>query len=121
MGVLWLYTSIEECKLLIGVSANSDILKVVIYNLMTHHTAIRAVDIVRANHAGPRLTVEMDVVIDPHENLRKCHDICVDLQNKLQNLLNVDRAFVHIDYETTHRPEHAKMIYNHLAAERTNS
>lgn len=87
---------------------------------MTHHTAIRAVDIVRANHAGPRLTVEMDVVIDPHETLRKCHDICEDLQNKLQNLLNVDRAFVHIDYETTHRPEHAKKIYNNLAAERTN-
>ncbi|KAB8277107.1 hypothetical protein BDV30DRAFT_245480 [Aspergillus minisclerotigenes] len=83
MGVLWLCTSIEECKLLIGVTA----------------------DIVRAYHAGPRLIVEVDV----------------DLQNKLQNLMNVDRAFVHIGYETTHRPEHAKMIDNNLAAERTNS
>ena len=44
----------------------------------------------------------------------------MDSQNNLETLPNVDRAFVHIDYETTHRPEHAKKIYNNLAAERTN-
>lgn len=72
---------------------------------MTDHTATRAVLIFRWNHAGRRLIVEVDVVMDS--------------QNNFETLPNVDRAFVHIDYESTHRPEHAKKIYNNLAAERT--
>ncbi|EIT73697.1 hypothetical protein AO1008_04839 [Aspergillus oryzae 100-8] len=64
-----------------------------------------AVLIFRWNHAGRRLIVEVDVVMDS--------------QNNFETLPNVDRAFVHIDYESTHRPEHAKKIYNNLAAERT--
>ncbi|KAE8357936.1 hypothetical protein BDV27DRAFT_164060 [Aspergillus caelatus] len=96
--LLWLHT------------ADSDILNVVTYISMTHHTAIRAVDTVRAYHAGPRLIVKVDVVMDPHGTLKKYHDISEDLQNKLESLPNLNHAFVHIDYETTHRPEHAKKI-----------
>ena len=38
--LLWLHTSIGECKLHIGVSADSDILNVVTHIYMTHHSAI---------------------------------------------------------------------------------
>lgn len=107
---LWLHTSIGECKLLIGVSAEPEILNVITYISMTHHTAVQAVDTVRAYHAGPHLIVEVDVVMDPMNTLKRCHDISEDLQDKLESLPNVDRAFVHIDYETTHRPEHAKKL-----------
>lgn len=31
------------------------------------------------------------------------------LQIKLESLPNVERAFVHVDYETSHAPEHRKM------------
>ncbi|KAF9893933.1 hypothetical protein FE257_008904 [Aspergillus nanangensis] len=105
---LWLYTSIGECKLLIGVSADSDMLNLITYISMTHHDSIEAVDTVRAYHSGPRLTVEVDVVMDSNTTLKTCHDISEDLQEKLESLPDVERAFVHIDYETTHKPEHSK-------------
>ncbi|KAE8340540.1 hypothetical protein BDV24DRAFT_164271 [Aspergillus arachidicola] len=108
--LLWLQTSIAECQLLIGVIADSDILNVVTYFSMTHHPAICAVDTARAYHAGPRLIVEVDVVMDSHEPWRKSHDISEDSQNNLESLPNVDRAFFHTEYKTSHRPEHAKNI-----------
>ncbi|PIG81438.1 hypothetical protein AARAC_005678 [Aspergillus arachidicola] len=108
--LLWLQTSIAECQLLIGVIADSDILNVVTYFSMTHHPAICAVDTARAYHAGPRLIVEVDVVMDSHEPWRKSHDISEDSQNNLESLPNVDRAFFHTEYKTSHWPEHAKNI-----------
>ena len=36
--------------------------------------------------------------------LWKAHDISQQLQDKLESLPNVERAFVHVDHETTHAP-----------------
>lgn len=36
--------------------------------------------------------------------LWKAHDISERLQDKIEVLPNVDRAFVHVDHETTHMP-----------------
>lgn len=52
------------------------------------------------------MIVEVDVVMDPEESLRATHDVAEDLQFKLESLPDVERAYVHVDYETTHRPEH---------------
>ena len=67
---------------------------------------ILAIDTVRAYHSGPRIIVEVDIVMDPHESLRTTHDVAEDLQVKLESLPDVERAYVHIDYETSHKPEH---------------
>jgi divalent metal cation (Fe/Co/Zn/Cd) transporter len=48
---------------------------------MTYDPAVRAVIIVGAYHAGPRLIVEVGVVMDPGSSLRRCHDISEDLQD----------------------------------------
>lgn len=37
--------------------------------------------------------------------LRDSHDIGESLQQKLESLPDVERAFVHADYETSHKPE----------------
>ena len=66
----------------------------------------RAIDTVRAYTSGPRLVVEVDVVMDPDESLMATHDVAEELQMKLESLPNVERAYVHVDYETTHKPEH---------------
>jgi divalent metal cation (Fe/Co/Zn/Cd) transporter len=39
--------------------------------------------------------------------LREAHDIGEALQEKLERLPEIERAFVHLDYEFTHQPEHA--------------
>lgn len=36
--------------------------------------------------------------------LWKAHDVSQQLQDKIELLPNVERCFVHVDYETTHRP-----------------
>ena len=73
---------------------------------MTHSSSIIALDTVRAWHSGPRFIVEVDVVMNPEDTLRATHDIAEELQTKLESLPDVERAYVHVDYETSHAPEH---------------
>ena len=73
---------------------------------MTHSPYIRAIDTVRSYHSGPRLIVEVDIVMDPQETLRSTHDTAEELQTKLESLPDVERAYVHVDFETSHAPEH---------------
>jgi divalent metal cation (Fe/Co/Zn/Cd) transporter len=80
--------------------------RILTVSAMTHSPAIRQIDTVRAYHSGPRLIVEVDVVMDPESSLRATHDIAEELQIKLESLPDVERAYVHVDYETDHRPEH---------------
>lgn len=71
---------------------------------MTHSDLVLKVDTVRAYHSGPRLVAEVDVVMDRNLSLAESHDCAEALQIKLEQLPNVERAFVHVDYETTHKP-----------------
>ena len=42
--------------------------------------------------------------MDANTPLWKAHDVSQQLQDKIEVLPNVERAFVHVDYETTHQP-----------------
>ncbi|KAI9705682.1 MAG: hypothetical protein M1820_005092 [Bogoriella megaspora] len=103
---LWLHTAYTEFQLLIGVSADPHMMQLITYISMTHSQSIRAIDTVRSYHSGPRLIVEVDIVMDPDETLRSTHDVAEELQTKLESLPNVERAYVHVDFETSHAPEH---------------
>jgi hypothetical protein len=46
--------------------------------------------------------------------LRESHDIGEDLQIKLESLPDVERAFVHVDYDTFHKPEVSFFYYSSL-------
>jgi divalent metal cation (Fe/Co/Zn/Cd) transporter len=73
---------------------------------MTHSPLIVAIDTVRAWHSGPRIIVEVDIVIDQNQTVKESHDVAEALQIKIESLPDVERAYVHIDYETDHAPEH---------------
>jgi divalent metal cation (Fe/Co/Zn/Cd) transporter len=49
---------------------------------------------------------QVDIELPEDMSLREAHDIGESLQNKLEALTEVERAYVHLDYESTHRPEH---------------
>ena len=125
IACLWLHTAYHEFQLLIGVTADTKMQQLITYictsrslhptftlediltkPAMTHSPMITAIDTVRAYTSGPRLLVEVDIVMDPHESLRATHDVAEELQMKLESLPDVERAYVHVDYETTHKPEH---------------
>jgi len=102
----WVSIAIEHIDLIVGVSANPNFLKRLTYIAFTHDDRIVQVDTCRAYHVGSNVFVEVDIVLDPNTPLRKSHDIGETLQIKLEKLPEVERAFVHVDYESTHRPEH---------------
>ncbi|THW80980.1 cation diffusion facilitator 1 [Aureobasidium pullulans] len=106
ISFLWLRTAYSEFQLLIGVTAPTHILQWITYISMTHSPDIVSLDTVRAWYSGPRITVEVDIVLHPEMTLKETHDIAEDLQNKLEGLPDVERAYVHSDYETEHRAEH---------------
>lgn len=106
ISVLWLHTAYREFLLLIGVTADTQMQQWITYISMTHSPLIKQIDTVRAYHSGPRLLVEVDIVMDRNETLEVCHDTAEALQIKLESLPDVERAYVHIDFETSHKPEH---------------
>ena len=62
-----------------------------------HHKDMQ-IDVCRCYHFGPKFLVEMECVMPSNMMLKDTHDIGMDLQYKLENLVEVERAFVHIDY-----------------------
>ncbi|KAH6975508.1 hypothetical protein BKA56DRAFT_619014 [Ilyonectria sp. MPI-CAGE-AT-0026] len=107
ISTVWLRTAIAEFLLLVGVTASVETQQLITYVCITHSDAIQGIDTVRVYHSGPRLIAEVDIVMDPAQTLQESHDIAEALQIKLEDLPDVERAYVHIDYETTHKPEHA--------------
>ncbi|KAL8780111.1 MAG: hypothetical protein Q9194_001081 [Teloschistes cf. exilis] len=107
IATIWLRTAYAEFQLLIGVTADTSLQQWITYISMTHAPdMIRQLDTVRAYHSGPRIIVEVDVVMDAEETLKATHDVAEALQMKLESLPDVERAYVHIDFETSHKPEH---------------
>jgi len=112
VGILltWGRTVYREFELLAGKSAPNEFLKLLTYNAMTFNEDIEKVDTVRAYHSGSLYFVEIDIVMKSDTPLWKAHDASQLLQDRIENLPGVERAFVHVDHEFTHTPEHRKAI-----------
>ncbi|XP_006454288.1 hypothetical protein AGABI2DRAFT_197200 [Agaricus bisporus var. bisporus H97] len=106
--ISWGRTIYGQFELLAGKSAPHDFLQLLIFKAATFSEDIVKIDTVRAYHSGPEYFVEIDVVMDANVPLWKAHDISQQLQDKIEVLPNVERAFVHVDHETSHTPEHRK-------------
>ncbi|RWV97237.1 hypothetical protein BHE74_00002699 [Ensete ventricosum] len=104
----WSMTVLENVNSLVGRSAAPEYLQKLTYLCWNHHKAIRHIDTVRAYTFGSHYFVEVDIVLPSEMPLREAHDIGEALQEKLEQLPQIERAFVHLDYEFTHKPEHAQ-------------
>ncbi|KAK7496802.1 hypothetical protein BaRGS_00012011 [Batillaria attramentaria] len=100
----WWQTGSEQTKMLTGHTARPDFLSKLTWVAMNHDPSVRHIDTVRAFHFGSNFLVEMDIVLPEDMSLRVAHDIGESLQQKLENIPEVERAFVHLDYEFTHNP-----------------
>jgi cation diffusion facilitator family transporter len=106
--VVWTRTALGEFKELCGISAPPEFYQLVTYNALLHSEHISSIDSIKAYHSGPNYVVEVDLVMDKNAPLHLTHDVSQDLQDRLEALPNVERAFVHCDWEVTHAPEHRK-------------
>ncbi|KQK05871.1 metal tolerance protein 5 [Brachypodium distachyon] len=104
----WSMTVLENVHSLVGQSASPEFLQKLTYLCWNHHEAVRHIDTVRAYTFGSHYFVEVDIVLPRDMPLRDAHDIGEALQEKLESLPEIERAFVHLDYEFTHQPEHAR-------------
>ncbi|ANB14379.1 hypothetical protein AWJ20_1967 [Sugiyamaella lignohabitans] len=94
----WASTAMEHIDNLTGSAASPEDRQVVLYLCMRFSDSIKYITALNAYHAGDRITVEVDIVLDDKYNLRDCHDIAEALQYAIETLPFVERAFVHLDY-----------------------
>ncbi|TBU46164.1 CDF manganese transporter [Dichomitus squalens] len=106
--ISWGSTIYEQFELLAGKSAPHEFIQLIIYKAVTFSDEIEKIDTVRAYHSGPDYFVELDVVMSADTPLWRAHDVAEKLQDKIEALPGVERAFVHVDHETSHAPEHGK-------------
>ncbi|CAA3021015.1 metal tolerance 4-like isoform X1 [Olea europaea subsp. europaea] len=102
----WSGTVLENAVSLVGQSAPPEVLQKLTYLVLRHSPKIKRVDTVRAYTFGVLYFVEVDIELPEDLPLIKAHAIGESLQIKIEELAEVERAFVHLDYECDHKPEH---------------
>ncbi len=103
--VSWFLVGSTQSSILSGKAASAEFINRILHLCVDHSDNIKFIDSVKAYHFGTKLLVEVDVGMDEHKTLREVHDVGESLQRKIEYLPYVERAFVHIDYDFTHRPE----------------
>ena len=105
----WKKTFFENLSVLIGRTAPPEILEKV-KTLFDHNEDIKEIGRLEAyTFVSDEYFVEVDIVL-PHDISRcRAHVIGEELQQNLERLPEVARAFVHIDFEDTHRVQHRPM------------
>jgi divalent metal cation (Fe/Co/Zn/Cd) transporter len=88
----WISVSRAHINNLTGAAATADERNVLLYLTMRFARSIRQITGVRAYHAGDKLNVEVDVVLDQGLALRDSHDLGESLQYVIESLPIVDRA-----------------------------
>ncbi|XP_062221829.1 metal tolerance protein 3-like [Phragmites australis] len=104
--VNWSKTVLENAATLVGQCAPPEMLQMLTYLAMKHDARVKRVDTVRAYSFGALYFVEVDIELSEDMWLREAHTIGESLQEKIEKLPEVERAFVHVDFESTHKPEH---------------
>ncbi|KAH6767901.1 Cation efflux family protein [Perilla frutescens var. hirtella] len=102
----WSGTVLENAVSLVGQSAPPEVLQKLTYLVLRHDPKIKRVDTVRAYTFGVLYFVEVDIELPEDLPLIEAHAIGESLQIKIEQLEEVERAFVHLDYECDHKPEH---------------
>lgn len=106
----WANTVVENVWSLIGRTAPPEYLAKLTYLIWNHHEEIKHIKAVRAYTFGSNYFVEVDIVLSGEMTLGQAHNIGETLQDKLENFAEVERAFVHVDFDITHKSEHKPKV-----------
>ena len=98
----WFFTLLEYLSIMSGKAAPNEFISQIIVTCWNHDPRIKAIDTVRAFHLSMGYMVEVDIILEENMTLMEAHDIGESLQSKLEKHPNVDRAFVHLDYNDDH-------------------
>merc|ERR1712014_329828 len=101
----WLITAYEQVEMIVGKTADPETLSRIQDIAEQHHDTMQ-LDQLCAYHFGPRYLVEIEVVMPETTTLRESHDAGISLQHKIEQLEDVERCFVHIDYQLRECDDH---------------
>ncbi|KAK1822637.1 hypothetical protein LTR12_002984 [Friedmanniomyces endolithicus] len=104
--ISWSGVCLGHIGKLTGCAATADERNVLLYLTMRFAKTIKQIQGLQAYHAGDKLNVEVDIVLDEGTSLKDSHDLGESLQYVLESVPNVDRAFVHLDYAGYNLPSH---------------
>jgi len=100
----WIRNIVEYVKKMVGFSADAKTLSKLTHLTFCHDERILFIDTVRAMYVGLGLWVEVDIVLPEDMKLKEAHDIGESLQKKIEMQDDVERAWVHLDFEVSHDP-----------------
>jgi len=101
----WYSTGKEQIEQLTGKAAPREFIDE-LYETANNFDPKMEVDVVRAYHFGPKFLVELEVVLPRDTLLFESHDLGMELQYEIESREEVERCFVHIDYESRPYDEH---------------
>lgn len=102
----WANTVVENVWSLISRTAPPEYLAKLTYLIWNHHEEIKHIKTVRAYTFGSNYFVEVDIILPGEMPLTQAHNIGETLQDKLESFSGVERAFVHVDFDITHKSDH---------------
>jgi divalent metal cation (Fe/Co/Zn/Cd) transporter len=109
--IAWGSTAYHQFEELCGITAPPEFIKLAAYNaLHLHYHDIVSLESIVAYHSGPKYICEIDIVMRPETSLWKAHDVSQDLQDKIELLPMVERAYIHVDVDVSHKPEHSRKV-----------
>ena len=100
----WVLVGYAQLKNLVGHTADRRFLSKLTWIAANHDKRIMTVDTVRAYTFGINYLVELHIQLPPSMPLQEAHDIGESLQQKVESLDEIERAFVHLDHEIDHCP-----------------
>ncbi|KAL7581495.1 hypothetical protein ACA910_022064 [Epithemia clementina (nom. ined.)] len=101
----WYTTGQEQIEHLTGKAAPQEFLDE-LHEIAENFDERMVVDCLRAYHFGPKFLVELEMVMPKETLLFESHDLGMELQYEIEAREEVERCFVHIDYETRPYDEH---------------
>ena len=86
---------------LTGYTAPAQFLQQLTWITFHHSPLVRKIDTVRAYHFGTHFLVEVDVLLPNDLRLGEAVHVAIGLEQKIEALPDVERAFVHLNCENT--------------------
>lgn len=115
----WYETGKEQIEQLTGKSAPDEFIQE-LSELASNFDERMVVDHLRVYHFGPKFLVEVEVVLPKDTLLFESHDLGMELQYEIEGREEVERCFVHIDYERRPYDEHVVSKVPELRAKYVN-
>lgn len=91
-----IHIGMENIDYLMGKTPNEKVIKKIKKAALSVKN-VKSLNDVFAHYVGPYAHAEVHIEIDKKINLKKAHSISKKVQKKIEDMVDVDRAFIHID------------------------